>query len=159
MVVVVAVALVEGVTPDVLPAVPEAPIELVLPEVSLPGVAGVVPPLAVALPEPVVPLVLLVSVEPLVPAVPLVAGAVVLLLEVAESVLGGVAGVVVVDELEDDVVGTGVVSSRLVQAPSETAAMSASAAHEVRDAFIGETPCGGCSKSSSEGGRNRLTAL
>jgi len=117
--VVVVVALVEGVTPDVLPAVPPAvpaaPIELVLPDVSPLGVAGVVPP------------------------APAVAGAplVLLLLDVDVSAPGAGAGVVV-DELEDDVVGAGVVSSRLVHAPSETAAMSASAAHEVRDAFIGK---------------------
>jgi hypothetical protein len=45
----------------------------------------------------------------------------------------------VVDELEDDVPVVPV-SSRFVHAPSETAAMSASAAHEVRVAFIRETP-------------------
>lgn len=152
MVVVVAVALVEGVTPDVLPAVPEAPIELVPPEVSLPGVAGVVPPApAVALPEPVMPLV---------PAVPLVAGVpLLLLLEVEVSVLGGGVAGVVVDELEEDVVGAGVVSSRLVQAPSETAAISASAAHEVRDAFIGETPCGVVRKVVAGAATAALTAL
>jgi hypothetical protein len=118
----VVVGLVEPVTPDVAPAVPpavpEAPIELVPPDdVSVLAVPGVVPAVL--------------------PAVLPAAGAPVLLLEVDVSVFGAGAGVVV-DELEDDVVGAGVVSSRLVQAPSETAAMSASAAHEVRDAFIGK---------------------
>jgi hypothetical protein len=65
-----------------------------------------------------------------------VAGVPLPLLYVDESPAG--AGVVVVDELEDDVVGVGA-SSRLVQAPSETAATSARAAHEVRDAFIGNS--------------------
>ena len=91
-------------------------VELVLPDVSLllvePGV--VLPPLGP-------PMALL--------PVPLLPGVVVLLLEVDVS---GAGLVTVVDEL-DDVVG---VPSRLVQAPRETAAMSASAAHEVRDTFI-----------------------
>ena len=42
-----------------------------------------------------------------------------------------------VEELEDDVVGAGV-WSRLVQAPSETAAANANTAHVSEDAFIGE---------------------
>jgi hypothetical protein len=88
---------------------------------EVPGVVPVVPPVVVEL------------------LVPPAAGVPLLLLEVDVSPLGAGAGAgVVVDELEDDVVGAGVVSSRLVQAPSETAAMSASAAHEVRDAFIGK---------------------
>ena len=44
---------------------------------------------------------------------------------------------VVVDELEDDVVGVGP-WSRLVQAPRETAATSANAAHVSEDTFIGK---------------------
>jgi hypothetical protein len=118
---VVVVALVDGVTPLVL-------------SVELVPLAG--PPMA--------PLPVVVDSGVAVPAEPLVepdvmvppgpaAGAPELLLEVDVSLLG--AGVVVLDELEDDVVGVGA-SSRLVQAPSETAATSASAAHEVRDAFI-----------------------
>ena len=127
VVVVVAVELVEPVTPPVpvvVPLVePEAPIELAPPEddVSLLVDPGVVVPL---LPLVVPPVEL--------PAVP----------PVAPLVLGDVPLLgdgVVVDELEDEVVGAGVVSSRLVQAPSETAATSASAAHEVRDAFIGNS--------------------
>jgi hypothetical protein len=129
--VVVAVELVEPVTPDVPPVEPlvepEAPIELVPPDddvsllvvpVPVPGVVVPLLPLVVPPVEPEVP-----------PAAPLV------LPEGDVPLLG--AGVVV-DELEDEVVGAGVVSSRLVQAPSETAAMSASAAQEVRDAFIGK---------------------
>jgi hypothetical protein len=139
-VVVVVVALVEGDAPDVLsvellplPLVPGAPIELVLPDVPPlvePGVVvlpAVLPPMA--LEEP------LVLPEPLVPGEPL------LPLEVEVSLLG--AGFVV-EELDDEV-GAGVVVSRLVQAPSETAATNASAAHEVRDAFIREL-LEGCSK-------------
>ena len=71
-----------------------------------------------------------VPLEPLVPAV----------LEVSLPAAGGVGEVVtlfsvVVLDVLDDVVGVGV-WSRLVQAPRETAATSANAAHEVRDAFI-----------------------
>lgn len=99
-----------------LPAAPGPPMELVLPDVSALVEPGVVPPLmALVLP------------------VPPVAGVPLVLLEVEVSALG--AGVVV-DELDDDdVVGVGA-SSRLVQAPRETAATSASAAHVGRDAFI-----------------------
>jgi hypothetical protein len=135
--VVVVVGLVDGVTPEVLPPLvePGPPMELVLPDVSLllvePGV--VLPPLGppIALPpvEPgVVPLLVLPPMA-LLPPVPLLPG---VLLELLEVDVSG-AGLVVVDELDEDVVG---VPSRLVQAPSETAAMSASAAHVVRDAFI-----------------------
>lgn len=111
--------LVEFATPEVSlelpPAVlpepdvePEAPIELVLPDV---------PPLVdVSLPD---------VVEPLVPGVVL-----------PPAVLPP-AGVLVLDELVE-VEGVVAVSSRLVQAPRETAATSASAAHVVRDAFIGK---------------------
>jgi hypothetical protein len=138
-VVVVVVALVEGEAPGVLsvellllvlplPLVPGPPIELVLPAVPPLVDPGVVLPLPMALEEPVLP-------GPLVPGEPL------LLLEVEVSLLG--AGVVV-EELDDEV-GAGVVVSRLVQAPSETAATSASAAHEVRDAFIRKL-LEGCSK-------------
>lgn len=66
----------------------------------------------------------------------------VLLLEGDVSVLG--AGVVELEEF-DEVVGVGL-SVRFVQAPSETAATSARAAHEVRDAFIRKLLEGGCSK-------------
>lgn len=74
-------------------------------------------------------------VEPLVLPVPAV-------LDVSLPAGGGVGVVValfsvVVVVVEDDVVGVGV-WSRLVQAPRETAATSASAAHAVRDAFIGK---------------------
>ena len=65
---------------------------------------------------------------------PLLPGAPLVLLDVEVS---GAARLLVEDELDEDVVGVPV-SSRLVQAPSEMAAMSASAAHEVRDAFIGK---------------------
>ena len=108
--------------PAVLPDVePEAPIELVLPEV-LPDVLalsvdGVVE--ALVLPDVSLPVVL-----------PLVLPMVVL------GVVLSVAGVVVLDELVD-VEGVAGVSTRLLQAPRVTAAISASAAHEVRDAFIG----------------------
>jgi hypothetical protein len=105
-------ALLELVEPDV----PEAPIELVLPGVEPP----VLPPIALEL----------------LPGVPLLPGVDVLLLELVVSEEG--AGVTVVDELVE-VDGAGV-SVRFVQAPSETAATSARAAHEVRFAFIGETP-------------------
>jgi hypothetical protein len=132
LVVVVAV-LVELETPDVSPGVPlavapvvdpvpEAPIELVLPGVPVLPLVLAVPPM---LAEPLVPL-------PLVPAV----------LELPVVAPPDVEGVVValrsvVLDVLDDVVGAPV-SSRLVQAPRETAATSARAAHEVRDAFIRE---------------------
>jgi hypothetical protein len=74
-------------------------------------------------------------IELVLPGVLLVSG-VDVLLEVVVSVAGG--GITVVDELVE-VDGAGV-SVRFVQAPSETAATSARAAHEVRDAFIGRTP-------------------
>jgi hypothetical protein len=128
VVVVVAVELVEPVTPPVpvvVPLVePGAPIELAPPDddESLPVAPGVVVPLLLPLVVPPVEL------PPVPPVAPLVLGDVPLL-----------GDGVVVDELEDEVVGAGVVSSRLVQAPSETAATSASAAHEVRDAFIGNS--------------------
>jgi len=92
-------------------------VELVTPPV-LPGAA----PMELVLPvEPAAGV-------PLVPAV----------LEVSLLVAGGVG---VVDTLFSVVVlvvleVVGVVASRLVQAPRETAATSARAAHEVRDAFI-----------------------
>jgi hypothetical protein len=57
------------------------------------------------------------------------------LLDVEVSPLG--AGVVV-DELDDDDVSGAGASSCLVQAPNETAAISARAAQEVREAFIGK---------------------
>lgn len=148
---VVSVELIEPVTPDVPvePLVePAAPMEPVPPEddVSLLVVPGVVPAVL-----PVVAPVLSVVVE--LPAVPPAAG-VLLLLEVDVSLLGAGAGVVV-DELEDDVVGAGVVSSRSVQAPSVTAAMSVSAANEIGDAFIGKLLEGVVRKSSSRGGHDR----
>ena len=113
--------LVEFATPEVSlalpPAVlpepdvePEAPIELVLP---LPDGE----PLALVLPDVSLPAV----VEPLVPGVVLPPAGVLVLLDELVEVDGVVA-----------------VSSRLVQAPSETAATSASAAQVVRDAFIGK---------------------
>ncbi|HXD40965.1 MAG TPA: hypothetical protein VN649_10415 [Ramlibacter sp.] len=144
--------LVDGVTPELLPVEPlpiepllpplvepGPPMELVLPDVSLlllvePGVLVlpplVPPPMALVLPLPVLP-----PMELLPPVLP---GVLELLLEVEVS---GAGLVTVVDEL-DELVG---VPSRLVHAPSETAAMSASAAHEVRDAFIRKL-LEGCSK-------------
>ena len=116
----VVVSLVDGVTVlsvalVPLPGPPIAPLPVL--------VAG--PPMEL---EPVLPDVSLLVVPGVVVPMPL-------LLDVEVSPLG--AGVVV-DELDDDdVVGVGA-SSRLVQAPSETAAISARAAHEVRDAFIGK---------------------
>jgi hypothetical protein len=70
---------------------------------------------------------------------PVVPGEPPAVLEVSLPAAGGAGvvvtlfSVVVLDVL--DVVGV-VVASRLVQAPRETAATSARAAHEVRDAFI-----------------------
>lgn len=110
-------------------------VELETPDVS-PGV-----PLAVAPPgavEPGAPIELVLPGVPVEPAVPPVLAEPLLL-----SVLPVVEGVVVtlfsvvVDEVLDEVDGVAV-SSRLVQAPRETAATSARAAHEVRDAFIGK---------------------
>ncbi|HWP11775.1 MAG TPA: hypothetical protein VNN06_08135 [Ramlibacter sp.] len=141
----VVVALVEPVTPagpamepPPLGVEPGAPIELVLPGASPLVDPGVVVPLVLLPIAPEPPVVALPMAEPPVVAppvalelpVPPVAGEP--LLEVDVSLPG--AGVVV-DE-PDDEVGAGVVASRLVQAPSETAATSASAAHVVRDAFI-----------------------
>ena len=114
--------LVELATPDVSLALPPpvvaevepaagAPIELVPPE-ALPEV------LLFAVPLPVLP--------PMALVLP------------AAGVLSAAGAVVLLEELVD-VAGT-VASSRLVQAPRETAATSASAAHEVRDAFIRGTP-------------------
>jgi hypothetical protein len=101
-------------------------VELETPDVSL-GAPLVVEPEV----EPAgAPMELVLPGVPVVPAVPLV-----------PAVLPGVGGVVValrsvvVLDVLDDVVGVPV-SSRLVQAPRETAATSARAAHEVRDAFI-----------------------
>jgi hypothetical protein len=94
-----------------VPLEPGAPIELVLPDepLVLPGVV-LLPPIALLL----------------LPGV--------LLPEVAEPLLG--EGVVV-DELDEDVPGAEPsVPVRFVQAPSETAATSASAAHAVSDVFI-----------------------
>jgi hypothetical protein len=114
-------------------------VELATPEVS-PGL-----PLAVAPevePEAVDP-----EVEPGAPMELVLPGVGVLLPlveEVSALVLPGVLvlvladGVAVVLGVVEDVVGVVALSSRLVQAPRETAATSASAAHEVRDAFIGK---------------------
>jgi hypothetical protein len=111
--------------PPVVPEVepPEAPMELVLPDVLPLPAAGEV--LALELPDVSLPGVVLPPVLALVlpPVEPEVAGVVV-----------SVAGVLV-DELVD-VEGVVAVSSRLVQAPRETAATRASAAHEVSDLFI-----------------------
>jgi hypothetical protein len=123
---VVVAVLVELETPEVSPGVPlaVAPVE---PE-------PVVEPELVD-PEPEAPIELVlpgVPVEPLVPAVlplPVVA------LPEVEGVVVALRSVVVLEVL-DDVVGVPA-SSRLVQAPRETAATSARAAHVVRDAFIG----------------------
>ncbi|MDB5873520.1 MAG: hypothetical protein JWQ07_2962 [Ramlibacter sp.] len=126
----------EGFTPDmVLPAVPDVSLEP-LPEVPLvelePG-----PPIELVPPDvapPVLPLV-----EPLL-AVPLLEMPLPEVPPPIALVLAGVPvllGDVVLEEL-DDVVG--VAGSCLVQAPSETAATSASAAYEVRVAFMVFTP-------------------
>lgn len=121
---VVVAVLVELATPDVSPGLPlavappvepePAPIEVVLPDVVEPLVSAVLDE-PLLLPDPLVPAVLDVS-------LPVVA-------------LPEVDGVVVVLEELEEVVGVAA-SSRLVQAPRETAATSARAAHEVRDAFI-----------------------
>jgi hypothetical protein len=116
----VVAVLLELATPDVSPGMPLA----VAPEVELEVAPG--PPIELVLPGVVVPLVDDVLALPEVSVLPAVLPGV--------AVLAG--GVTVVDEL-DDVVGVAA-SSCLVQAPSETAATSASAAHEVRDAFIGK---------------------
>jgi hypothetical protein len=108
-----------------VPLEPGAPIELVLPDepLVLPGVV-LLPPIALLLlPGVVVP-----------PPIALLLLPGVLLPEVAEPLLG--EGVVV-DELDEDVPGAEPsVPVRFVQAPSETAATSASAAHAVSDVFI-----------------------
>lgn len=88
------------------------------------------------------PMELVLPVEPVVAGVPLVPA----VLDVS-LLVGGGAGVVdtlfsVVVLVVLDVVG--VVASRLVQAPRDTAATSARAAHEVRDAFIGNSLRGCC---------------
>jgi hypothetical protein len=118
--VVVVVSLVDGVTVlsvalVPLPGPPIAPLPV--------PVAG--PPME---PELVLPDMSLLVVPGVVVPMPL-------LLDVEVSPLG--AGVVV-DELDDDDVSGVGASSRLVQAPSETAAISARAAQEVREAFIGK---------------------
>jgi hypothetical protein len=108
-VVVVVVALVDGVTPLVVsvelvpvPGPPMAP----LPVVVDPGVAVPALPLVVEPGEVVPPVLLpLMALELPVPPVPLEPGVPVLLLDVDVSLLGD--GVVVVDELEDDVEGVG----------------------------------------------------
>jgi len=129
--VVVVAVLVELATPDVSPGLPlavapvepePAPIEVVLPDVVEPLVSAVLAE-PLVLPDPVVPAVLEVSLPVVAP--PAVDGVVVAL------------GSVVVLEVLEEVEGVPV-SSRLVQAPRETAATSARAAHEVRDAFIGK---------------------
>jgi hypothetical protein len=102
-----------AVLPEVEPAGP--PIELVLPDVPpLPAVEDV--PM-LALPE--VPLFVLPPMALVLPGV---------------DVLPPAGVVVLLDELVE--VPVVPASSRLVQAPRETAATSASAAHVVRDAFI-----------------------
>ena len=122
--VVVVAVLVELDTPEVSLELPPAvePVDPVEPEVEPVAEPDVEPgpPIELVLPGVVLPL-------PEVPAV----------LPVAPGVLVLPDGVVVLDEL-DDVDGVVALSSRLVQAPRETAATSASAAHEVRDAFIGK---------------------
>jgi len=119
---VVVAVLVELATPDVSPGVPLA----VAPDVELEVEPG--PPIELVLPGVVVPLV---DDELTLPEVSVLEVPAVL---PGAAVLAG--GVTVVDEL-DDVVGVAA-SSCLVQAPRVTAATSASAAHEVRDAFIGK---------------------
>jgi hypothetical protein len=104
--------------------------------------------LVVELVTPGAPIELVLPVEPVEPLVPAV-------LEVSLPAAGG-AGVVVtlfsvvVLDVLDDVDGVAV-SSRLVQAPKETAATSARAAHEVRDAFIRNSLRGCCVDSRGRG--------
>lgn len=123
--------LVELATPDVSPGLPlavepePAPIELVLPDVVEPLVSAVLAEPLVP-PEPVVPVV---------PAVLEVSLPVVAPPDAVDGVVPALGSVVVVLEVLEEVEGVAV-SSRLVQAPRETAATSARAAHEVRDAFI-----------------------
>lgn len=106
----VVVELVDPVTPELPLVEPGPPIEL-----APPVEPGDVLPLPIALPPAAPPLLLVL------PDVPLWL-----------SLLGAGVDVDGVDG-DEGVVG---VWSRLVHAPSETAATSASAAHEVRDAFI-----------------------
>jgi hypothetical protein len=118
--VVVVAVLVELATPEVSPGLPLAVAPEVDPEVELGVEPG--PPMELVLP----------GVGVLLPLVE----------DVSALVLPGVLvlpeGVAVVLGVVVDVVGVVALSSRLVQAPRETAATSASAAHEVRDAFIGK---------------------
>jgi hypothetical protein len=137
--VVVVVSLVEGVTIGgvsvVLPGPPIAPllVEAGPPVPVVPAVSLLVVPGGVVSAVPLV--VVSVVPVPLDVAVSLLgAGVMVVLLEVAVS--AGGAGVVVVDVLVDVEA-----SSRWVQAPSETAATSASAAPRLRDAFMGKLLC------------------
>jgi hypothetical protein len=136
----VVAVLVELATPEVSPAVPlaVAPVEPVAePDVVEPG-----PPIELVLPGVVEPLPVVEDVPTLaLPEVPL--GVVLPMALVLPGVLVLPDGEVVVLEELDDVVGVAL-SSRLVQAPRETAATSASAAHVVRDAFIGTLLEGGC---------------
>jgi hypothetical protein len=137
-------------------------VELETPEESLGEPLAVEPepvvepePEPVVEPEPEAPIELVlpgVPVEPLVPAVlplPVVA------LPEVEGVVVALRSVVVLDVL-DEVVGVPV-SSRLVQAPSETAATSASAAHVVRDAFIRNSLRGCCVGQKGKDGSHRPT--
>ena len=124
----VVAVLVELATPDVSPGLPlavepePAPIELVLPDVVEPLVSAVLAE-PLVLPDPVVPAVLDVSLPVVAPP------------DAVDGVVPALGSVVVVLEVLEEVEGVAV-SSRLVQAPRETAATSARAAHEVRDAFI-----------------------
>jgi hypothetical protein len=106
----------------------------VLVELATPDVSFGPPPALVVELEPAGPPIELVLPEVPLPEVPP------LVLPPIALVLPGVAvlppgGVVVLLEELVDVAGT-LASSRLVQAPRETAATSVSAAHAVRDAFI-----------------------
>jgi hypothetical protein len=144
--VVVVAVLVELETPDVSPGVPLA-------------VAPVVPePVA---PEPVVDPEPEAPIELVLPGVPVEPLALVSLPVVALPEVDGVVVTlrsVVVLEVLDEVVGVAA-SSRLVQAPRETAATSARAAHEVRDAFIGKLLEGCCVGNVRRTARAALLAL
>ena len=136
--VVVAVG-VDGFTPEVSPVLPEAVPPAVFP------VLGEVPMLLDEpdVPEPEAPIELVlpdVLEVPEVPEVLLSVLAVPVLPPVAGVVEPVVLGVVVLEELVDVLGVVPAVSVRLLQAPSEITATSASAAADVRDAFMGRTP-------------------
>jgi len=160
----VLVALVEPVTPEVLPAVPDPVVLLASLPVVLPVEPVPLEPMELVPPEPVVPLVvvsvLLPVVPPVVPAVlPLVLGVLGLLGLPVPAVDGLV--VVLDDELEVPVLPLPAVpASCLPQAASDKAAttVKAAAAVWVRDIFIRKLLRGLCSD-SGKGSLDCPTAL